>query len=98
MKNQEQISALRCDRRGGSTTLAHGISLQFSSQMIIYCSRYANRYYYTIVNFGRVVALSGTEGKDELSDHGYSSLPKRYQKSDGLQVQLCWVGARRHES
>ena len=35
---------------------------------------------------------------DELSDQGYSSLPKRYQKSDGLQVQLCWVGARRHES
>ena len=35
---------------------------------------------------------------DKLSDHGYSSLPKRYQKSDGLQVQLCWVGARRHES
>ena len=32
---------------------------------------------------------------DELSDHGYNSLPKRYQKSDTLQVQLCWVGARR---
>ena len=31
---------------------------------------------------------------DELSDHGYNSLPKRYQKSDGLQVHLCWVGAR----
>ena len=35
---------------------------------------------------------------DELSDQGYSSLPKRYKKSDGLQVQLCWVGARRLES
>ena len=23
--------------------------------------------------------------------------PKRYQKSDALQVQLCWVGARRSE-
>ena len=38
------------------------------------------------------------EAYDELSDQGYSSLPKRYQKSDGLQVQLCWVGAKRHES
>ena len=35
---------------------------------------------------------------DELSDHGYNSLPKRYQKSDGLQGHLCWVGDRRHES
>ena len=35
---------------------------------------------------------------DNFSDHGYNSLPKRYQKSDGLQDQLCWVGARRHES
>ena len=26
------------------------------------------------------------------------AFPKRYQKSDGLQVYLCWVGARRHES
>ena len=23
--------------------------------------------------------------------------PKRYKKSDALQVQLCWVGARRSE-
>ena len=25
------------------------------------------------------------------------AFPKLYKKSDGLQVQLCWVGARRHE-
>ena len=25
------------------------------------------------------------------------AFPKRYQKSDGLQVQLCRVGARQHE-
>ena len=31
---------------------------------------------------------------DELSDHGYNSLPKRYQKSDALQVQICCLVAR----
>ena len=34
---------------------------------------------------------------DELSDHGYNPLPKRYQNADALQVQIFWVGARRSE-
>ena len=35
---------------------------------------------------------------DELSGHGYNALPKRYQKSDALQVQFFWVGVRRSDN
>ena len=47
-----------------------------------------------------IAAIAGDiiVGYDELSDHGYKPLPKRYQKSDALQVQFFWVGARRSDN
>ena len=43
-------------------------------------------------DWGPSPAEIGTQkAYDKLSD-GYNSLPKCYQKSDTLQVQICWLG------
>ena len=39
----------------------------------------------------------GGDDYDNMWGLVMKAFPKRYQKSDALQVQLCWVGARRSE-
>ena len=41
--------------------------------------------------------LAGEGEYDTMWGLVMKPFPKRYQKSDALQVQLCWVGARRSE-